>query len=100
MRHPEFQSINILPDSIRDVLILEIEDWHRAKCHLLSDKENVYFNKVLSYVKTKPKSLKNHDVNTLEKDFSTFLHYYDKNSKNSYKQLYPDSFVKWVESLK
>ena len=100
VRHPEFQSINILPDNIRNVLILEFEEWHRAKCQLLSDKENVYFNKILSYIKTKPKSLKNHNVDMLKKDFYNFLQYYDKNSKDSYKKIYPDSFVKWVESLK
>lgn len=99
VRHPEFQSINLLPETIRKKLISQTTKWYDSNSHLLSNEERALFLKILTYLKMKPKPLKQFDLLDLRKDLASFITHYDSYSNVSYRDVYPAEFVEWMQSI-
>ena len=99
VRHPEFQSINLLPETIRKKLIFQTTKWYDSNSHLLSNEERALFLKILTYLKMKPKPLKQFDLLDLRKDLASFITHYDSYSNVSYRDVYPAEFVEWMQSI-
>ena len=99
VRFPEFQSVSVLPKTIKMSLATKLHNWKDKNFIHLSENEQHYFNKVLSYLSNDPKPLVKLSPKALQKDLSSFIKYYDKYSKKSYKEIYPESFVHWIGSL-
>lgn len=100
VRFPEFQSLHILPDHIRTLLVEQLKSWYRQRSQSLLNEEQDMFNKILAYITERPKMLKDFDIEKLQRDFCKFVKYYDGFSKHKFSDVYPDPFVKWVEEIK
>ena len=46
-----------------------------------------------------PEFLYNLDKDKLQVDFKKFLLYYNKTSKHQYQDIYPESFLRWIDSI-
>jgi organic radical activating enzyme len=99
VRHPEFQSVLLLPLPIRQQLHNQLCDWLIANQQHLTTKERDMVARTSAYLISNPDHLRGFDIQQLTLDFKAFLQYYDQTAKQSYKQIYPHQFCEWVESI-
>jgi hypothetical protein len=99
LRSPEFQSIGILPQHIKQSLSVQQQKWLEDNTPHLSTVETNYMKKIIGYLVNNPKP--NHDFTQrqLEIDFVKFLQYYDRTSKQKYQDVYPAEFQEWIQTL-
>ena len=100
VRFPEFQSISVLPKSLRINLANKITDWLSNNKQFLSDKENTYIEKLIIYLTSDPEPLYNLSMKNLISDLLKFITYYDKTAIKQFKDVYPLEFVEWIEECK
>jgi len=98
VRFPEFQSIHILPDNIKVELENKLSDWYLKNSQLLYPYEQDLFNKILTYLKEKPKMLIDINYEQLKADFCKFIKYYDGYSNKKFEDIYPANLVQWVNN--
>lgn len=96
VRFPEFQSMHILPDSIRTTLITKLKAWYQKNSQLLLPVEQDLFNKILAYLTEKPAMLQDMNIEKLQQDFRTFIKYYDEYSTKKFADVFPQQFVDWT----
>ena len=95
VRFPEFQSVLLLPKELRTVIADQLEQ----PCDIvLSSREQAYLNKVITYLKSDPKPMKDLERKDLEQDLIKFIDWYDPIGK--YKEIFPGAFVDWLESIR
>ncbi len=99
IKHPEFQSVLLLPLSMRQHLHNQIYQWLQSNQSLLSDKEASMVHRTAMYLISDAQPHHNFSNRALQQDFKKFLQYYDARSKKSYQQIYPQEFCEWVESI-
>jgi len=99
VRAPEFQSISLLPDHVKQELGYKIQSWINRNQTLLSSLEQGLANKTVSYLINNPKPMHNFDQRQLEIDFVKFLTYYNHSSKLQYQDVYPVEFLDWIQTI-
>lgn len=99
VRFPEFQSVNILPQHLRQRLANDIKQWSHRHCHDLGPQEQLMVDKISGYLEHEPESMYDFDLDTLQADFVRFLLYYEQSSRHRYQDIYPPDFVAWVEDI-
>jgi len=99
VRSPEFQSIGILPQHLKQSLSLSMQQWLAANTQDLSTDETSYVRKIIGYLINDPTPQHNFTQRQLEIDFVKFLQYYDKSSKRKFQAIYPAEFVEWTHTL-
>jgi len=100
VRFPEFQNVLLLPETITVDLAKKLNNWldkHRTQ---LETDEQSFVGKIVSYLKHRPQSMTQLDNDKLKLDFKSFLLYYNSYSKHDYKNIYPQQFLDWVDSIK
>ena len=100
VRFPEFQSISLLPDSIKKDQFDELDSWYNQNHKYLTESEKHLVKKTTSYLENSPERLYDLDTDKLLIDFKRFLIYSNKTSKLNYQNIYPQSFVQWVDNIK
>jgi organic radical activating enzyme len=100
VRFPEFQNVLLLPKPITDQLSVDLDTWLKKYGNLLTDKELTSVQKIVIYLKTRPKPMNNINLDKLKSDFKKFLVYYNSTSKHDYNDVYPTMFLDWIESIK
>lgn len=99
VRFPEFQNVLLLPETVTHALGSKIDDWlgqHRLQ---LTTDEQTFVDKIITYLKFRPEPLLDIDQGKLKLDLKQFLVYYNNNSVHDYKDVYPQEFVDWIDSL-
>jgi len=99
VRFPEFQSIKLLPTELQTQLRDELEKWYNENNDWLLNDEKQGVQKIISYLTDSPEFLYNLDKDKLQVDFKKFLLYYNKTSKHQYQDIYPESFLRWIDSI-
>ena len=99
VRFPEFQSLLILPDHLKSQLSSNIQSWHDQNRKWLTEPEQSYVNKIITYLKTNPEAYGDFSLQQLTVDFKKFLVYYDSTSKIKYKKIYNTEFLQWIDSI-
>lgn len=99
VRFPEFQSVSILPAALRHKLADQIIDWLDQNKDQITEKEQSYVTKTAIYLQQQPEQLVNIDQGQLRLDFKKFIVYYDTTAKKGYRNIYPQEFVDWIDSL-
>ena len=99
VRFPEFQSVSLLPKSIRLDLANNIQSTFNR--HLIfGEAEQVLVNKILSYLRNDPAPLTNINKEDLEKDLVSFIDYYEQIGTHKLDKTFPDVFTNWVAILR
>jgi hypothetical protein len=99
VRAPEFQSVLLLPDTIKHTIGHKIQHWIENNKQLLTNSEQVFANKTVGYLLDNPVPQHNFDNRVLEIDFVKFLQYYNSSSKLKYQQIYPTEFLDWIQTI-
>lgn len=99
VRFPEFQSLAILPQHLRASAATHIQVWLNQNTKWLTDPEQSYVEKILTYLQTDPKLYNGYSQQQLEVDFKKFLVYYDTTSKVKYRDIYNQEFLDWIDSI-
>jgi hypothetical protein len=99
VRFPEFQSVTVLPTELKNKLAGQIAQWSDKNGRWLSEREQSYVNKIVVYLEQPSEQLVKLDTTKLAIDFKKFIMYYDTTAKKSYKEIYPQEFVEWVDSI-
>lgn len=99
VRFPEFQSVSILPTELRQQLADQINTWLSKNGSQLTEQERSYVVKTAVYLEQEPEQLVDIDQEQLRIDFKKFMLYYDTTAKKSYRDIYPQEFVDWIESI-
>jgi len=99
VRSPEFQSIGILPQQLKQSLSHSMQRWLAANAQDLSTDETSYVSKIISYLINDPTPQHDFTHTQLQLDFVKFLQYYDRSSKRKYQEIYPAEFVEWIHTI-
>ena len=99
VRSPEFQSISVLPRSIRLMLHKNMQNWADLNQSQMSESEFIYIKKIISYLINDPEPQHKFTKKQLELDFVKFLQYYDNTSKHRYQDIYPQEFLDWIHTI-
>jgi organic radical activating enzyme len=99
VRAPEFQSISLLPDNIKQELGNQIQTWTDLNGQLLTSTEKILASKTVNYLMHNPEPMYEFNQQQLELDFLTFLLYYNQTSKLKYQNIYPKEFLEWTETI-
>jgi organic radical activating enzyme len=99
VRAPEFQSVSLLPDSIKQVIGQRIQSWADNNKQFLTHTEQIFTNKTIGYLIDNPIPQHVFDQRVLEIDFIKFLHYYNNSSKLKYQHVYPTEFLNWIQLI-
>lgn len=99
VRFPEFQSIGLLPQELKDYLYNQIHQSWQKHLDIFDEESAVHINKVLSYLKHNPESLTSYNVEDLQADLVKFINYYDSFDNNQLDNIFPEIFVNWIKSL-
>jgi organic radical activating enzyme len=100
VRFPEFQSLSLLPKTIRLHLANSIEEKCLQHDGIFLDSENLLINKILSYLKNDPLPQISIERRDLEKDLVTFIDYYDQIGTRRLATTFPQMFVEWIDTLR
>jgi hypothetical protein len=99
VRAPEFQSVLLLPNSIKQAIGQRMQSWADKNKQFLTDTEQTFANKIIGYLIDNPVPQHRFDQQTLELDFVKFLQYYNNSSKLKYQNIYPTEFLNWIQSI-
>jgi organic radical activating enzyme len=99
VRFPEFQSVSVLPTELKQNLSAKMAQWLNKNGRWLSDREQSYVDKTIIYLKQDSKRLVELDPAKLAIDFKKFILYYDTTAKKSYRKIYPQEFIEWIDSI-
>lgn len=99
VRFPEYQSISVLPDFLKQSLADKITLWINSNKDDLSANEKNYIEKVVIYLTSEPEQLHALPLKHLRLDLKRFIDYYDKTATKKFKEIYPEEFVHWIENI-
>jgi organic radical activating enzyme len=100
VRFPEFQSISLLPKTIRLQLAEDIEIKWKSHQSIFDESEQLLINKILSYLRNDPAPLVEIQIKDLEKDLIKFVDYYDRIGSHCLDNTFPSVFVDWIDNLR
>jgi len=99
VRFPEFQSIGMLPQDLKNSLYEDINWVYQNNIECFDERAAVYTNKILSYLKNNPKSLVDLNTQDLHADLLKFIDYYDQFDSKRLVNVFPEPFLNWIKSL-
>lgn len=98
VRYPEFQSVSLLPKSMRWQVCDNIEKVLHSAVDVFDPVETLYINKILTYLRTDPKPPKDINPDLLRRDLRKFLESYDAYDNLCYRDVFPIDFVNWLDA--
>lgn len=99
VRFPEYQSISILPDELKQELVIKINKWLDINKNDLFASEIDYIEKIVVYLSNDPEPMHNISLRDLRLDLIKFIAYYDETAIKKFKDVYPKEFVSWIENF-
>lgn len=99
VRMPEFQSISLLPEELKIQLAQKIQEWLNKNCKALANNEQIYLEKICTYLRGTPESMVDLKREDLQVDFKKFLLYYNRSSSRDFRTVYPIEFIDWIDSI-
>jgi len=99
VRAPEFQSVSLLPETIKQQIGQRMQIWFKNNKQSLTETEQIFVNKTIGYLLDNPIPQHTFDSRVLEIDFVKFLQYYNNSSKLKYQHIYPKEFLNWIQSI-
>ena len=98
VRFPEFQSINILPNDLKQQLSRSIRQWFEQKQHELDSVELDLINKIIAYLNSQPESYSHIEQTVLTKDLGRFRTKYETENCQAVGR-FPTQFTDWLQTL-
>ncbi|MCC6137539.1 MAG: radical SAM protein [Bdellovibrionaceae bacterium] len=100
VRYPRFQSLSVLPLSIRRETSEKIALWLTKNTSLLLDFERHSVERFLQYIALEEgPTAQTENKLALQKDLKNFVVQYDQRRKKKYAQVLPASLVEWLDSI-
>jgi organic radical activating enzyme len=99
VRAPEFQSVSLLPNSIKQAIGHRMQSWADNNKQILTDTEQIFANKIIGHLIDNPIPQHTFAQQVLEIDFIKFLQYYNNSSKLKYQDVYPTEFLNWIQLI-
>ena len=99
VRFPEFQSINLLPQNLKDYLYNDINNYYTNNKEYFTESECTYAEKIINYLINDPKPLHNLSTDSLKQDLKKFTKKYQLLSPHRFEEIFPKNFVEWMESI-
>jgi hypothetical protein len=97
VRFPQFQSISILPESIRHTLADDISSWlDKNQLHLF-ERDRELLKKIILYLRSEPVLFDTIHHEDLKQDLIKFIKHYDETSNHKFKDIYPKEFINWLD---
>jgi organic radical activating enzyme len=97
VRFPEFQSILVLPYTLRSMLYEKISIWYDANIQKFTNKEKIYIDKTFQYLISEDDSVNQNNKLIYKNDLKNFIKKYEGFTKYKFKDVYPIEFVNWLE---
>lgn len=97
VRFPQFQSISILPESIRTEMADKISNWLTEKKEYIFDRDIELIQKVIIYLRNEPTLFDEIPQQALKTDLIKFIKHYDETSKHKFVDVYPKEFINWLD---
>lgn len=98
VRFPEFQSVLLLPQELRNILAANLEDFVKNNDIVFSDRESVYINKVITYLRSDAQPWRQLPREELEKDLIQFIDWYDPDEQ--WREIFPELFIEWLDKIR
>lgn len=102
LKSPDFMSVLILPEEMREERAAELEAWKNQNETRLSDWENNGINKIIGYLREGADPHWSTDQLLRmrnELDFYLFYKQYDDRRDKSFQKTFPSELVEWYEEL-
>jgi organic radical activating enzyme len=101
LRFPSFQSVNILPMSIKKKIADDFEAWHDTRKGFLSERENNQFKRLISYLRNVDKSYEDIDTHDNKiNDFAKFFNQYTARRQIEITEVINDEdFAAWWKEI-
>ena len=101
LRFPSFQSVNMLPQKIKEELANKIEKVMTQNTEWINDLERNQFKRLLIYLRRVDTSYEDKDVYSKKRnDFIHFIEQYAERRNKPIKEYMPNKFISWYEELK
>jgi hypothetical protein len=101
LRFPSFQSINVIDREYKLKLAIELEEFFDQNKNFLSESERNQVLRVASYLRNVDKSYEDSDSTEHKlNDFIKFVEQYAIRRSMRLEDHFPETFIKWVETLK
>lgn len=99
LRFPAFQSLTVLPDSIRNTAHIKLKQWYERNVGNLIGNEKSDVERLISYVNViETPHLYDDDLEMNRKDFRRFYDQYSKR-RNKTVNVFPEEFLQWYHTL-
>lgn len=99
LRFPAFQSLTVLPDSIRNTAHIKLKQWYEQNVEDLIGNEKSDVERLISYVNViETPHLYDDDLELNRKDFRRFYDQYSKR-RNKTVDVFPEEFLQWYRTL-
>lgn len=100
LRFPSFQSVNMLPQDIKDNLAYKIEKVVVKNKEWLKDWEINHFQRLLNYLRNVEKSYEDQDsLDNKVNDLVKFITQFETRRKKPVEEYMPQDFTKWYNNL-
>jgi len=101
LRFPSFQSVNLLPDNIKQERANHIEEWLGWNSNFLTDGETSHIRRLISYLRNVDRSYEDHDsIENKRHDFVKFFETYTKRRDLDIVEVINNPmFTEWWESM-
>lgn len=100
VRFPEFQNILLLPENFRQSIYNESRQVLDRVRQYLDQQEIFYIEKILTYLVSRSKPLKDISHESLLQDLSKFIEAYDRTSTKKFREIFNEKFVEWIDYIK
>ena len=98
VRFPEFQSINLLPTALKQLLSREIQRTADYNWQWFKPDEQSYIQKIIGYLNNNPTPMIEVSAINLKTDLKKFLQKYNQFDNLKYQQIFPQEFVSWIDN--
>lgn len=99
LRFPAFQSLTVLPDSVRNTAHIKLKQWYDQNVGDLIGNEKSDVERLISYVNViETPHLYDDDLELNRKDFRRFYDQYSKR-RNKTVDVFPEEFLQWYRTL-
>jgi organic radical activating enzyme len=96
VRHPSFQSIQALPQQLKDKYAKELDFW--IKTHIISEELTHYLNGISSILKQELDKFENVDIGILQESAKAFYQEYAKRRNLDITTTFSEDFANWINT--
>ena len=96
VRHPSFQSIQALPQQLKDTYAKELDFW--IKTHIISEELTHYLTGISSILKQELDKFEDVDISTLQESAKAFYQEYAKRRNLDITTTFSEDFANWINT--